>query len=130
MSLSARLYFHVELRASTLNRLGCSPPIWVIISSVSPSLRYSWSASPERLSKGRTASVNLRPDLGVGLGRETTRDAMRAAAQMTTTDARMRRRRADVGGCAAGHGRSGPAPGSAEWVTCGVGSGATGAMNR
>ena len=69
MSRSARLYFQVELRAVTLSRSGASRASCVIISSVRPSLRYSWSASPERLSKGRTASVTFCPGWVRGRGR-------------------------------------------------------------
>src|SRR5512138_2763542 len=126
MSLSARLYFHVELRAKTLRRSGSSRPSWVIISSVSPSLRYSWSASPERLSKGRTARVNLAPDCVVGLRCGTTQYATTAAAQNTTAIARMRsRRRAELDGPAARDGGIDATAASAECAACTVGSGAT-----
>ena len=83
MSRSACLYFQVELRAVTLSRSGSSRPSCVIISSVRPSLRYSWSASPERLSKGRTASVSLWPGGVRGLGRPPTQWATRAAEEST-----------------------------------------------
>ena len=40
----------------TLSVSGCRRPSWAIISCVIPSLKYSCSGSPERFSKGRTAS--------------------------------------------------------------------------
>src|SRR6202041_3799469 len=48
-----------EVRAITPNRCGSILPSCEIISSVRPSLKYSWLASPVRFSKGKTASITL-----------------------------------------------------------------------
>src|ERR1700757_5215652 len=48
------------LRAITLNCSGALSPSCVIISSVKPSLRYSWLGSPLRFSNGVTRIVTWR----------------------------------------------------------------------
>src|SRR5437870_4315296 len=53
MDFFVALYWTAEVRAITPSRLGLSCPRCEIISSVSPSTKYSRSQSPHKFSKGK-----------------------------------------------------------------------------
>jgi hypothetical protein len=72
MSLSARLYFQVELRAVTLSRSGFQPAELRDHLLRQAVTQVFLVRVTERLSKGRTASVSLRPGWVRGLGRPPT----------------------------------------------------------
>src|SRR5579859_6010484 len=59
MSLVEDLYFMEDVRAMTPSRFGSRLPSSVMISSVTPSARYSCCGSPLKFCKGRTANMTL-----------------------------------------------------------------------
>jgi hypothetical protein len=61
-ALLVLLYFIAEVRAITTSLSGCRLPSCVIISSVSPSLKYSCRGSPLKFWKGSTANMILLED--------------------------------------------------------------------